>query len=822
VSPELAFTFPLKGGLHARPAAALRERALTSGLPVDLVNDRSGKTALLGNLLSLLATDTRRGDPCRLRAEGAGAGAALADLAAFLGGAFLLTDMPGEAPAARGRAGTALTRVLAGAPFVEGFPIAPGVGMGPAFPVRPAWTGVDLSPSLDPERERADLTRALDRSGAALRAQCAQAAGHPARKAILEAQAAMLLDATWVAAMEAALRSGSRAPAAVVQALAEARAGLLASDSPYLRERALDLTDLGDRLLAELGGAEVPPLPLPGPCVVVATELTPSQFLALDRDLVRGLVLTGGSTTSHTSILARSFGIPCVLCPEAPAFQAGVSLTVDGDRGLVIPGPPLALDAYYAIQARERNRSAESGPAFTADGIPLALHANILSSAEAPGAFRLGAEGIGLFRSELLFLDRETPPSEQEQYEAYRTVLEAAQGRPVVLRLLDVGGDKPLPYLPLAREANPFLGRRGVRWYALHPELVRTQLRAAARAARHGDLRLMIPMVAEVEEIRLVRAMLREATADSIPLGIMVEVPAAALNLAALGREAAFLCVGTNDLVQYLFAADRGDAQVASPSHDWHPATLRVLARIALDAVQAQRPLSLCGEMAGRPGLLPLLVGLGFRSLSLAPTLLAEARRTLAGLASDRCRTLADRALAMGTAAEVEELLRAGAGDRSGTLTDPDLVLLDAPCATKEEAIKLLAERCAALGRARDPLALEEALWARELAYTTGVGFGFAVPHCKSAEVLTPSLAVLRLSRPLAWGGLDDEPVDCAILLATRGDDGGDDHLRVFARLARKLMDETFRADLRQAPTPDAILSVLTAHILPQEPPCAP
>jgi len=819
VSPELAFTFPLAGGLHARPAAALRGRALASGLPVCLVNGRSGRTALLGNLLEVLATDTRRGDPCRLLAEGPGAEAALADLAAFLKEAFLATDTPGEAAAPRGHAGTALSRLLAGAPFVEGFAVAPGVGSGPALMVRTAWTAVDASPSLDHGAERAALRRALDRSGAVLREA---AVGQPARQAILEAQAAMLQDANWVGAMEAAIHAGSRAPAAVVQALAEARAGLLASDNPYLRERALDLTDLGDRLLAELGGTELPALPLPGPCVVVAAELTPSRLLALDRDLVRGLVLAGGSATSHTAILARTFGIPCVLCPESPSFPAGTPLTVDGDRGLVLTAPPPALDAYYAIQARERGRSTLPGPAATADGVPIALHANLLSAAEAPGAFRLGAEGIGLFRSEMLFLDREAPPSEEEQYEAYRAVLEAAQGRPVVLRLLDVGGDKPLPYLPLAREANPFLGRRGVRWYAFHPELVRTQLHAAARASRHGDLRLMIPMVAEVEELRLVRAMLCEATPDPIPLGIMVEVPAAALNLAALCREAAFLCVGTNDLVQYLFAADRGDAQVARPSHDWHPATLRILARIALDAAQAGCPLSLCGEMAGRPGLLPLLVGLGYRSLSLAPALLAEARRTLAGLDSARCRALADRALGLGAAAEVEELLAEGAGNRSGTLTGPELVLLDAPCATKEEALKLLAERCAALGRARNPLALEEALWARELAYATGVGFGFAVPHCKSAEVLTPTLAVLRLARPLAWGSLDGQPVDCALLLATRGDDGGDDHLRVFARLARKLMDEGFRAALRQAPTPEALLEVLAATLLPQEPPCAP
>jgi fructose-specific PTS system IIA-like component len=320
-------------------------------------------------------------------------------------------------------------------------------------------------------------------------------------------------------------------------------------------------------------------------------------------------------------------------------------------------------------------------------------------------------------------------------------------------------------------------------------------------------------MVTEAEEIRGVRALLAEAGGGALPLGIMVEVPAAALNLAALAREADFFCVGTNDLVQYLFAADRGDARVAKASHDWHPATLRVLARIVAEA--SGRPLSLCGEMAGKAWLLPLLVGLGFRTLSMAPALLPEARRVLAHLDSAQCRALAGRALAADDADQVEALLR----ERIGTLRGSDLVTLDlieprASCAGKEEALKLLAERLAALGRARDPLALEQAVWDRELTYSTGVGSGFAVPHCKSFAVETPSLAVLRLAEPVEWGALDGRPVDVLLFLATPGGDGGQEHLRIFARLARRLMDETFREALREAPTAQAILDLLHAHVL--------
>ncbi|BDU74030.1 phosphoenolpyruvate--protein phosphotransferase [Mesoterricola silvestris] len=809
---ETVFAFPLPGGLHARPAAALRDRALAFDARCVFINDRTGARAPLGNLLGLLATDTRHRDPCRILAEGPGAELARADLADFLQGAFLACDAPGEPPRESPRAGIALRRILdgAGCAFHQGLPVAPGVGTGPAVLDRPPRTAIQGAPCADPAAASRDLHGALARVLEALRAGAALP-GDPARAAVLEAQAAMLQDAEWIAVMEEGLAQG--APAAVYRGARWARARLLASGSPYLRERALDVQDLGDRLLAELGAAAPGVLELPGPCVVVAHDLTPSRLLALDRRLVRGLVLAEGAATSHTAILARNFGIPCVAGAGGPALAPGQRVTVDGDRGLVVPDPPAALEAYYGIQARERSRLPAPGAGLTSDGVPIGLQANILGAGEAGPAFACGAEGIGLFRSEMLFLDRDSAPGEEEQYQAYRQVLEAAAGRPVVLRLLDVGGDKPLPYLPLPPEANPYLGRRGVRWYALHPDLVRTQLRAAARASAHGDLRLMIPMVAEAAEIRAVRALMAEAAEAPLPLGIMVEVPAAALNLEALAREADFLCVGTNDLVQYLFAADRGDARVARASHDWHPATLRVLARIVAQA--SGRPLSLCGEMAGRPGLLPLLVGLGFRTLSLAPALLPEARRALARLDSARCRDLAERALASEDADAVEALLREGAGQgRTAELVTLDLIEPRASCASKEEAIKLLAERVAALGRARDPLALEEAAWERELTYATGVGFGFAVPHCKSTAVEIPSLAVLRLAEPVPWGSLDGLPVDCLLFLATPAGDGGQEHLRIFARLARKLMDPAFRDALRAAPSSQEILTLLGHQVI--------
>jgi fructose-specific PTS system IIA-like component len=356
-----------------------------------------------------------------------------------------------------------------------------------------------------------------------------------------------------------------------------------------------------------------------------------------------------------------------------------------------------------------------------------------------------------------------------------------------------------------------------VRWYPARRDLVRTQVRAALRAALRGDLRLMVPMVSEVEELRWVRTLMKEtarelamegtAFKDGVPLGIMVEVPAAALNLEALAREADFLSVGTNDLVQYLFAADRSDSSLMKTSHEWHPATLRMLERIAEGGRMAGKPVSVCGEMASRPKLLPLLVGLGFDQLSVAPSAVAGIRAALAPLDGGACRDLAQQALLVSTSAEVEHLLENAA--QVGTampLLEPGLVALDAGCATKEEVIKVLVERLATTGRTRDALGLEEAIWAREAAFATGLGFGFAVPHCKSLSVLANSIAVMRLREPVAWSS--EATARLVFLLVSRAD-AEEDHLRVFARLARRLVDPGFRQQVLDTPGLEPLLGIL-------------
>jgi phosphoenolpyruvate-protein phosphotransferase len=414
------------------------------------------------------------------------------------------------------------------------------------------------------------------------------------------------------------------------------------------------------------------------PGIVVADELAPADAAALDPGKVRGLVTAGGGPTSHGAILARALGVPAVAGagPAALAVPDGTELALDGEAGTVTvaPAPELRtrLEARAAREEREREaeRSAAREPARTRDGHRVEVAANVGTEADAAAAARFGAEGVGLLRTELLFTGRATLPGEEEQSRAYAAVARALPGRPVIVRALDVGADKPLAALPQPPEANPFLGARGIRLLLERPELLRTQLRAVLRVVAEPPLRVMLPMVATLQELRAARAVAERArdelTAEGVPvparleLGIMVEVPAAALSARALAREADFLSVGTNDLSQYVLAAERGNPRVAGLVDALHPAVLRLVAMAVEGAEEAGRWVGVCGELAADPAATAVLVGLGVRELSMSPPAIPRVKRMVRELELPAARELARAALAAGSAAEVRSLVGIG------------------------------------------------------------------------------------------------------------------------------------------------------------------
>ncbi len=554
--------------------------------------------------------------------------------------------------------------------ILRGLPAAPGTAAGPLW----IWVSLPLPPPDAPgagaEAERRRLEAALLEVEAALQA-LAEGADRPREaREILEAQQLMLRDPDLWARVEAGLREGRSAERAFWEATEEVARTLEGMENPYFQARAADVRDVGRRVVAALLGKPLGTELPDHPVVLAAEELFPSDAAALSPERVLAVVTAGGGPTAHAAILARRLGIPAVVGLGEGILRVppGTPVLVDGDAGQVYlnPEPTLLARAEAARARRQAFRakaaSRASAPARTRDRVEIPVLANVGSLEDARAAAEAGADGIGLLRTEFLYLGRSTPPTEEEQVQVLEEILALLAPRPVTVRTLDAGGDKPLPYLDLPDEANPFLGERGVRLYRRHPDLFRTQLRALLAAAPAGVLQIMVPMVAAEEEVRWAREE-AEAVARALgrplpPLGIMVEVPSAALLAGHLARIADFFSLGTNDLAQYTLAADRTHPRVAALADGLHPAVLALIARTVEGARRAGIPVGICGELAADPLAVPVLLGLGVTSLSVNPVSVPEVKEEVRRWSLEAARALAQRALELPTAAAVRDLVR--------------------------------------------------------------------------------------------------------------------------------------------------------------------
>jgi phosphocarrier protein FPr len=660
-------------GLHARPAARFVTTASRFDARVrvrDLTNGRGPADARSLNAVATLGV--LQGDEIEVMASGSAASEALEAIRALADANFGDREESAgeEAPAAVPTSATP-PRAFEDGSLLHGVAASPGIAVGPARRLVRVASGARRVAGT-PEEERERLDRAIARVASditATRRSVAARAGEPAAE-IFDAHLLALTDDELLGPVRAAIANGRSAAAAWRSAIAAMSARWRSLDDPYQRARADDVEAVGGQVADALeGGASFHPS---GSGVLVAPDVTPAQTAALDLTLVTGLATARGGPTSHAAVLARSLGLPAVVAvgdrildvPEA------TDVLVDGDAGTVRVDPDerLRADADARAAALRRAeagaRAAASEPAVTRDGVRIDVFANVGRPDDAAAAAREGADGVGLLRSEFLFLGREGMPTEDEQAAAYRSVADAVTGKPVILRTLDVGGDKPLPYIPMPSEANPFLGVRGLRLGLARPDVLRTQLRAAARVAVDHPLRVMFPMVSSVDEVRAARAIVDSVLDElgpnaptALPIGIMVEVPAAALNATALAEVVDFFSIGTNDLTQYTLAAERGNDAVASLSDALHPAVLRLI-QLTVEAGAARGiPVGVCGELASDVSAVPVLIGLGVGELSVAPPAVprvkAAARRT--GL--DEARDLARRALGSTSAAGVRSLL---------------------------------------------------------------------------------------------------------------------------------------------------------------------
>jgi len=648
-------------GLHARPAAAIVRAAADAGAEVRLRNLTTGRgPASARSMTGLSVLGALRGHRVAIEARGPGADAAIDAIRA------LVEEDDGAPAPPSGPAAPDHPDVAPPAPGDElhGVPAAPGRGAGPARPRGGAGAPLPDAPAGDPAGESAALADALARAGRELEALAADAA--PETADILTAQVLLVGDAGLTGPAEEAIAAGAAAARAYDDAIRAAAAAYEGLDDDYMRARRDDVLDLGRRVTAILTGADAPPTA----GVLVAGDLGAAEVAALDPERVTAIVTSGGGPTSHASIIARSLGIPAVAGagPAVLGVADGTTLLVDGDTGTVVVDPGPEALARHEARARPRERAHE--PAVTADGRHVEVAANAGAPGDMPAAAASGADGVGLLRTEFLFLGRGDAPDEDEQHAAYTAAVAAMGGRRVVLRTLDAGADKPLPYLGMPHEENPFLGVRGLRLSLARPEVLRTQLRAALRAAADGPLSIMFPMVSELRELHEARAILDDARASlehdglaagEVEVGAMVEVPALALLAGAVAAEVDFLSIGTNDLTQYTMAAERGNGSLARLADPVHPAVLRLVAAVT----EAARPhpcrVAVCGEAGSDPVAVPLLVGLGVDELSVAPPRVALVKQWVRALDTAQATELAGLALAAHDADAVRRLVAVSA-----------------------------------------------------------------------------------------------------------------------------------------------------------------
>jgi multiphosphoryl transfer protein len=668
----------LRHGLHARPAALLAQRAKSFAAQIQLKSH--GRTANARSVVALMTLGVRRGDELTIEARGPEAAQSVAAIVAGLTEALRLETAAGHGtePAASGAAMASGAAAGSAAPTTATPPRAAGEFVGIT-----AVGGFAVGRAARIERREIAVTEhgtgaaeeaaALEqaRTNVRLRLQRVADTGGATRREIIAAHLEFLDDPEVNEEAHELIAAGKSAAFAWRAAIRRSIAALESLADSRLRERADDLLDIESHVLLALAGEARPmSFPLPERSVLLADDLLPSELTALDRQRLVAICLGGGGATSHVAILAAAMEIPMLvgLGTGLRNVASGAAVIVDADGGTLETEPTAAAieQARAEVESRRLRRASNQAEAQAEgraqDGTRIEVFANLGNVQDAAAAVANGAEGCGLLRTEFLFIDRETAPDESEQLAAYQGIAAALGARPLILRLMDVGGDKPLRYLPLPPEENPALGLRGIRTSLARPDLLRTQLRAALRVQPPGRVRLLIPMVTDVAEIAAVRSLVNELRDElrlpaAVELGAMIETPAAALMASRLITEADFLSIGSNDLTQYTLAMDRGHPELAARTDALHPAVLKLIAAAAAAGTAAGKMVAVCGGVAADRSAVPLLLGLGVRELSVVPAAVPAIKRQIRTLRIDACRELANNSLELTTAAEVRALV---------------------------------------------------------------------------------------------------------------------------------------------------------------------
>lgn len=820
---EFKFQCHLPNGIHARPASQLEEKCRQFFSHITLMNHRSEKYGDAKSSLDLIGTDTNYNDDCSIYIEGSDAELAFNCLREYIENEFHLSDEP--LPVLAEDHNILMPRSLLNhnPKLVYGKPLVTGIAKGCLYKMDTVTLQCYATELQEYEEERFANAHSSVVANIKMRLNTANCQ----EVEVLNSHLSMLCDHRLIADVTQLLACNSTANA-IIAVIDSYISKFQSASSEYLRERVIDLHDLGLQLLS----AAYPTVrhemsALTEDSIVISNEMTPSQFLKLDKKYLKGIVLGRASHTSHTIILARSFNIPTLISEQSlEVSDIDHPLTyLDCQIGVIAIQPNEGAAHYFerAMQLAEKNRNGQQvyigKPITTVDGHEIEIAANISHPIEVGVALDSGADSVGLFRTEMAYMDRAQAPTEEELYECYRDALIASKQNCIIFRTIDIGGDKPLPYLNLPSESNPFLGYRAVRIYPQFITLVHHQLRALLRSSVYGHVRIMFPMINSLEEIRWIKAELAKAkeqltreghpVSANIELGIMVEIPSTVFILDHICKEIDFISIGSNDMTQYLLAIDRDNQSISHLYNSLVPSFLRMLAQVVSMAHQYGCWVGLCGELASDQRALPLLLGSGLDELSMSTPAILATKSKLAKMSYQQCQELFLCACQCATKNEIEELLSSVSLDaKEKPIISSECMLLEVEFSSKEDAIQSMIGNLGVTGRTNNIFALENDIWAREAVFSTDLGFGFAIPHTKSEHILHSTISLARLTKPIHWQGESGE-VNFIIMLTLNSQDSAQ-HMRIFSSLARKLMHKDFREKLNSTKSAADIAALLT------------
>ncbi|MFM4939573.1 phosphoenolpyruvate--protein phosphotransferase [Aeromonas enteropelogenes] len=819
---ELNFQCVLPNGIHARPASQLEEKCRQFVSQITLMNHRSAKSGDAKSSLDLIGTDTNYQDECSLYIKGDDAGQAFDSLQLYINNEFHLCDEP-LAQVEEKQVCIPKSLLNHNTELVYGKPLVAGIVKGRLY----KSDSVTLQSYATDIQENETVRFSNAHASVVKNIEARLNSANDQEAEILNSHLSMLTDNNLIASITKLLTYNSTANA-IILAVDEYIAKFNCSCSEYIRERIVDLQDLGLQLLsAAYPTAQYEMATLVEDSIVIAEEMTPSQFIKLDKSHLKGLVLGKASHTSHTIILARSFNIPTLVSDALPAVTdiEHPLAYLDCQLGVIAVQPNEGAACYFERAMRLAKQSKNCQQVYvgksvaTIDGHKIEVAANISHPIEVAGAMDSGADGVGLFRTEMAYMDRELAPTEEELYEYYRDALIAGKENSITFRTIDIGGDKPLPYLNLPPENNPFLGYRAVRIYPQFITLFHHQLRALLRASVYGNARIMIPMINSIEEIRWIKAELAKVKEQlkqegipfsaNIELGIMVEIPSAVFILDHICKEIDFISIGSNDMTQYLLAIDRDNQSISHLYNSLVPSFLRMLEQVISTAHQHRCWVGLCGELASDHRALPFLLGSGLDELSMNNPAILATKSRLAGMSYQQCRELFLKACQCSTKAEINKLFHdMPLNTQEKTIISYECILLDVEFVSKEDAIQAMVGNLGIIGRTDNIFALENDIWAREAVLATDLGFGFAIPHTKSEHIQYSTISMARLTKPIHWQG-DSGMVNFIIMLTLNSKDSAQ-HMKIFSSLARKLIHKEFRDQLHTTQCRDDIIELLS------------